>query len=224
MSEGSDFSSILNVRLSQIKTMFDNNHNKLINYCNNIRNNILRANMPPQNRNYYINGIRQYFNEQYNIIKNNYNLAKQRAQKEYEEMITMFFTQENVPEVEETVPEVVEETVPEVVETVPEVVETVPEVVETVPEVVETVPEVEETVPEVEEEKPSVTFKINKKALIVGCNYTGTSHKLHGCINDVHNIKDRLTSKYKFEDITLMTDKTDVKPTKKILLKVFNHS
>ena len=46
--------------------------------------------------------------------------------------------------------------------------------------------------------------------IIFGINGSG----LNGCINDVNNIRDRLSKKYLFEDITTMTDKTEVKPTK----------
>ena len=73
---------------------------------------------------------------------------------------------------------------------------------------------VEEEQAQEQEPAPIVTFNPNKKALLIGCNYTGTQHKLNGCINDVNNIRDRLSKKYLFEDITTMTDKTEVKPTK----------
>ena len=47
---------------------------------------------------------------------------------------------------------------------------------------------------------------MTKKALLIGINYTGTSGQLNGCINDVNNIKDILSSKYKFDCITVLTD------------------
>ena len=53
-----------------------------------------------------------------------------------------------------------------------------------------------------------------KKALLIGINYNGTSNKLDGCINDVINIKTTLTNKFNFDDITLLTDNTTIKPTK----------
>jgi NADH/NAD ratio-sensing transcriptional regulator Rex len=33
-----------------------------------------------------------------------------------------------------------------------------------------------------------ITINKNKKALLVGINYTGTQYKLNGCINDVNSI------------------------------------
>ena len=55
----------------------------------------------------------------------------------------------------------------------------------------------------------------NKKALLCGLNYTGTSSALHGCINDVNNVKKMLLSQgYKEEDIRVMTDDTNEQPTK----------
>ena len=52
-----------------------------------------------------------------------------------------------------------------------------------------------------------------KKALLIGCNYTGTANQLNGCINDVENIQTTIKSKYGFNDILLMTDNTSIKPT-----------
>ena len=59
-----------------------------------------------------------------------------------------------------------------------------------------------------------------KRALLIGINYTGTSHELNGCINDVINIKRLLTHHfdYKDENIILLTDDTDIKPTRKNIL------
>ncbi|ORE07855.1 hypothetical protein BCV72DRAFT_204681, partial [Rhizopus microsporus var. microsporus] len=56
-------------------------------------------------------------------------------------------------------------------------------------------------------------FKISncqgrKKALLIGINYFGTNHELNGCINDVENIENFLTSLYGFkkEDMVILTD------------------
>jgi hypothetical protein len=38
----------------------------------------------------------------------------------------------------------------------------------------------------------------NKKSLFIGCNYTGSSHALQGCINDVNNIKAYVVAKFNF--------------------------
>ena len=34
----------------------------------------------------------------------------------------------------------------------------------------------------------------NKKALLIGINYTGTRNELYGCINDVNSIKERISN------------------------------
>ncbi|KAF7727017.1 Ca(2+)-dependent cysteine protease [Apophysomyces ossiformis] len=53
-----------------------------------------------------------------------------------------------------------------------------------------------------------------KRALLIGINYFGTDAELSGCINDVSNIKDFLTTLYGFkeEDMVILTDdQTDPK-------------
>jgi len=52
----------------------------------------------------------------------------------------------------------------------------------------------------------------DKKALLIGINYMGTSSALRGCINDVNRVSELLLKKG--YDITLMTDFTDDKPTR----------
>ena len=59
-----------------------------------------------------------------------------------------------------------------------------------------------------------------KNALLVGINYIGTSNELRGCINDVHNVKDRLVG-LGFNNIGIMTDVTGQKPTKANILNEF---
>jgi hypothetical protein len=56
---------------------------------------------------------------------------------------------------------------------------------------------------------------IYKFALVIGINYNGSSVALKGCINDAHNIVDHLVKQcgYLEQNITLLTDKTAVKPT-----------
>lgn len=48
-----------------------------------------------------------------------------------------------------------------------------------------------------------------RRALLIGCNYTGTSSQLEGCINDINNIKAYLTTHGNFKegDITMLSDK-----------------
>ena len=66
---------------------------------------------------------------------------------------------------------------------------------------------------------PKVIISGNKKALLVGINYTGTSDELYGCINDVNSIKDRIAQNgFTDADITTLTDLTDNKPTKHNIL------
>lgn len=54
---------------------------------------------------------------------------------------------------------------------------------------------------------------VNRRALLIGINYKGTSNELFGCINDVNSIKSQLSNVYGFKDISIMTDDTLVKPT-----------
>ena len=67
-----------------------------------------------------------------------------------------------------------------------------------------------------------VTINKNKKALLIGINYINTQNELNGCINDVLAIKDRISSNG-FNDITLLTDNTIVKPTKNNILNAFKN-
>jgi hypothetical protein len=60
----------------------------------------------------------------------------------------------------------------------------------------------------------------NKKALLVGINYTNTKNELNGCISDVESIKERLSTNG-FSDITVITDNTTNKPTKNNILDAF---
>lgn len=60
-----------------------------------------------------------------------------------------------------------------------------------------------------------------KKALLIGINYRGTSAQLNGCINDVIGMKEILIGKYNFkeENILVMTDDTNIKPTRENILE-----
>jgi len=62
----------------------------------------------------------------------------------------------------------------------------------------------------------------NKKALLIGINYVGTPNKLYGCINDTKSIQERI-SKNGFNDITILTDNTTVKPNKRSILNAFTN-
>ena len=54
-----------------------------------------------------------------------------------------------------------------------------------------------------------------KLALLVGINYVDTSSELSGCINDVENTAEILTSIYNYDEsnIVTLTDNTEIKPT-----------
>ena len=57
-----------------------------------------------------------------------------------------------------------------------------------------------------------------KRALLIGCDYIGTEYQLSGCMNDVENIQTKLKSQYGFNNIVIMTDNTNKKPTKANIL------
>ncbi len=61
-----------------------------------------------------------------------------------------------------------------------------------------------------------------KYALLIGINYTNSCNELRGCINDAVNMKKQLIDiqGYKEENITVLTDNTDTKPTKHNILTV----
>ena len=67
-----------------------------------------------------------------------------------------------------------------------------------------------------------ITINKNKKALLIGINYTGTSNELYGCINDVNSIKERIT-KQGFSNINVITDLTTKKATRINILEGFKN-
>jgi len=66
----------------------------------------------------------------------------------------------------------------------------------------------------------TININKNKKALLIGINYTGTYNELYGCINDVESIKERIT-KQGFNNINVMTDLTNKKATRNNILEEF---
>jgi hypothetical protein len=62
-----------------------------------------------------------------------------------------------------------------------------------------------------------ITINKNKKALLIGINYTGTRNELYGCINDTTLIKERI-SKNGFNSINILTDLTSKKATRDNIL------
>jgi hypothetical protein len=62
----------------------------------------------------------------------------------------------------------------------------------------------------------------NKKALLIGINYTGTSNELYGCINDTNSIKERII-KEGFTNINVLTDLTSKKASRANILEEFKN-
>jgi len=57
----------------------------------------------------------------------------------------------------------------------------------------------------------------NKKALIIGINYLGTSSELNGCINDAKSIETYLNEQ-NYTNIKMLTDETAMTPTRENIL------
>lgn len=68
----------------------------------------------------------------------------------------------------------------------------------------------------------NVTKTNNKKALLIGINYINTPYALSGCINDVNRMKDFLTQR-DFNSFKMLTDLSDLKPTKQNILNEFKN-
>ena len=68
----------------------------------------------------------------------------------------------------------------------------------------------------------TITINKNKRALLIGINYTGTSNELYGCISDVNSIKERISNQG-FTDINVMTDLTSKKATRNNILEAFKN-
>lgn len=59
----------------------------------------------------------------------------------------------------------------------------------------------------------------SSKALLIGINYEGTEYELRGCINDVLSVEKRLKELNCFNNFTIITDETNIKPTRDNILK-----
>ena len=68
----------------------------------------------------------------------------------------------------------------------------------------------------------TISTNVNKKALLIGINYTGTSNQLQGCINDTNSIKDLIVKKG-FSNVNILTDLTTKKATKLNILEEFKN-
>lgn len=65
---------------------------------------------------------------------------------------------------------------------------------------------------------------ITRKALLIGINYRGTIAELKGCINDVHHVRDFLLAHgYVAENITIITEDTPVKPTRRNIIDALHN-
>ena len=53
--------------------------------------------------------------------------------------------------------------------------------------------------------KPSADTADNKKACLIGINYTNTQNELQGCVNDVMNLKKMLETKYNYNSKNIKT-------------------
>ena len=60
-----------------------------------------------------------------------------------------------------------------------------------------------------------------RRALLIGINYFGQKGELKGCINDVSNMKEFISSKCNFSDIKVLTDDQDEKPTRDNIIAAF---
>ena len=69
---------------------------------------------------------------------------------------------------------------------------------------------------------PSIVINGNKKALLIGINYAGTTNELYGCINDVTSVKERIIANG-FKDINVLTDLTSKKATRSNILLEFKN-
>jgi hypothetical protein len=56
----------------------------------------------------------------------------------------------------------------------------------------------------------TIIINKNKKALLIGINYIGTTNELYGCISDVNSIKERISNQG-FNDITPTKKKNETK-------------
>jgi hypothetical protein len=69
---------------------------------------------------------------------------------------------------------------------------------------------------------PEIKKTKNNSALLVGINYFGTDYELQGCINDTNSIN-LLISEYKYQNIKILTDNSEIKPDRNNILKEFEN-
>lgn len=64
--------------------------------------------------------------------------------------------------------------------------------------------------------------KGQKAAVLIGINYSSTENALQGCESDVNRIKTYLQVQCGFEDVTVMTEKSAIQPTKANIIAQLN--
>ena len=69
------------------------------------------------------------------------------------------------------------------------------------------------------EPKEEPIIQSSTKALLIGINYEKTEYELRGCINDVLSVEKRLKNLNCFQQFTVLTDNTKIKPTRDNILK-----
>lgn len=57
----------------------------------------------------------------------------------------------------------------------------------------------------------NINISKNSKALLVGINYVGTENELSGCIQDITDIKNRISNKFSSDNIVLLLEKNATK-------------
>lgn len=67
-----------------------------------------------------------------------------------------------------------------------------------------------------------LTNPTSKKALLIGCNYINTPYSLSGCMDDAERVKQMLVQ-HGFTHFQVLTDVSDMKPTKTNILREFKN-
>jgi metacaspase-1 len=62
-----------------------------------------------------------------------------------------------------------------------------------------------------------------KKAVLFGLNYENSSSQLNGCINDTIEMQNILVDKFNYDEVELLSDHTNKKPTKENIIKAIEN-
>lgn len=63
---------------------------------------------------------------------------------------------------------------------------------------------------------------MTKYSVLIGINYINTKDELNGCINDVFNMKNFLEFRLGYKNFIVLTDNTQIKPTRNNILSAIN--